>query len=52
MDWMKVVEQVFELIIYPVLGIAGSYLTYLIHQHSLSKTLMLLCNQNQVLLFV
>jgi hypothetical protein len=30
MDWMTVVEQLFELVIYPVLGIAGIYLTYLI----------------------
>ena len=30
MDWMKVLEQVFNLIIYPVLSIAGIYLTYLI----------------------
>lgn len=30
MDWMEVLEQVFELIIYPVLSIAGVYLTYLI----------------------
>jgi hypothetical protein len=30
MNWMNVLEQVFELVIYPVLGIAGIYLTYLI----------------------
>ena len=30
MDWMNVLEQVFELAIYPVLSIAGIYLTYLI----------------------
>ena len=30
MDWMEVLEQVFELIIYNVLSIAGVYLTYLI----------------------
>jgi hypothetical protein len=30
MDWMTVVEQLFELVIYPVLGITGVYLTYLI----------------------
>lgn len=30
MDWMLVLEQVFELIVYPVLSIAGIYLTYLI----------------------
>ena len=30
MDWMKVLEQIFNLVIYPVLGIAGIYLTYLI----------------------
>jgi hypothetical protein len=30
MDWINVLEQTFELIIYPVLSIAGAYLTYLI----------------------
>lgn len=30
MDWAVVLEQIFELIIYPVLSIAGIYLTYLI----------------------
>ena len=30
MDWMKVLEQIFNLIIYPVLGVTGIYLTYLI----------------------
>ena len=30
MDWMSVLEQVFELVVYPVLSIAGVYLTYLI----------------------
>ena len=30
MDWVKVLEQVFELVIYPVLSIAGIYLTFLI----------------------
>ena len=30
MDWMQVLEQVFELVVYPVLSIAGIYLTYLI----------------------
>lgn len=30
MDWMVVLEQVFELVVYPVLGIVGVYLTYLI----------------------
>lgn len=30
MDWMNIVEQVFELVVYPVLSIAGIYLTYLI----------------------
>ena len=30
MDWAKVLEQIFELIIYPVLGVTGIYLTYLI----------------------
>lgn len=30
MNWMTVLEQVFELVIYPVLSIAGVYLTYLI----------------------
>jgi hypothetical protein len=31
MDWMEVLEQVFELIVYPALGIIGAYLTYLIN---------------------
>ena len=30
MDWMGVLEQVFELVVYPVLSITGIYLTYLI----------------------
>lgn len=30
MDWASVLEQVFELIVYPVLSVAGVYLTYLI----------------------
>lgn len=30
MDWMNVLEQLFELVVYPVLSIAGVYLTYLI----------------------
>jgi hypothetical protein len=30
MDWMEVLNIVFELIVYPVIGIAGIYLTYLI----------------------
>jgi hypothetical protein len=30
MNWTEVLEQVFELIIYPILGIGGVYLTYLI----------------------
>ena len=30
MDWMNVLEQVFELVVYPVLSITGIYLTYLI----------------------
>lgn len=30
MDWMSVLEQVFELVVYPVLSITGIYLTYLI----------------------
>ena len=30
MDWMNLLEQVFELVIYPVLGTVGVYLTYLI----------------------
>ena len=30
MDWMDILEQVFELVVYPVLSIAGVYLTYLI----------------------
>lgn len=30
MDWVKVLEQIFNLVIYPVLSIAGIYLTYLI----------------------
>lgn len=30
MDWTEVLKQIFELIIYPVLGIGGLYLTFLI----------------------
>ena len=30
MDWANALEQVFELLVYPVLSIAGIYLTYLI----------------------
>lgn len=30
MDWMKVLQQVFELVVYPVLSVGGIYLTYLI----------------------
>jgi hypothetical protein len=30
MDWMNILERVFELAIFPVLSIAGVYLTYLI----------------------
>lgn len=30
MDWMSVLEQIFELVVYPVLSLAGIYLTYLI----------------------
>jgi hypothetical protein len=30
MDWMLVVEEIFKLIIFPVLSIGGIYLTYLI----------------------
>jgi hypothetical protein len=30
MDWTIVLEQVFELLVYPVISIAGVYLTYLI----------------------
>ena len=30
MDWANVLEQIFELVVYPVLSIAGIYLTYLI----------------------
>jgi hypothetical protein len=30
MDWMSVLEQVFELVVYPVLSLTGIYLTYLI----------------------
>lgn len=30
MDWMEVLNIVFELIVYPVISIAGIYLTYLI----------------------
>lgn len=30
MDWTEVLKQVFELIIFPVISIAGVYLTYLI----------------------
>jgi hypothetical protein len=30
MDWMNIVEQIFELIVYPLLGVIGVYLTYLL----------------------
>lgn len=30
MDWTLVLEQVFELVVFPVLGVLGVYLTYLI----------------------
>ena len=30
MDWMLVLEQVFKLVVFPVLSIGGVYLTYLI----------------------
>lgn len=30
MDWMLVLEQVFKLVVFPVLSIGGIYLTYLI----------------------
>ena len=30
MDWAQVLKQLFELVIYPVLGVTGIYLTYLI----------------------
>lgn len=30
MNWTNIVEQLFELVVYPILGIAGTYLTYLI----------------------
>ncbi len=30
MDWAVVLEQIFELVVYPVLSIVGIYLTYLI----------------------
>lgn len=30
MDWMNILEQVFELVVYPVLSVTGIYLTYLI----------------------
>ena len=30
MDWTNILEQIFELAIYPVIGIAGIYLTYFI----------------------
>jgi hypothetical protein len=30
MDWMNFLEQVFELVVYPVLSLAGAYLTYFI----------------------
>lgn len=30
MDWMKILQQFFELIVYPVISIGGIYLTYLI----------------------
>ena len=28
MDWMEILEHVFELIVYPMLGIVGAYLAY------------------------
>ena len=30
MDWMMIVEQLFKLIVFPILGVVGIYLTYLI----------------------
>lgn len=30
MNWMELLKQIFELVVYPVLGIGGIYLTYLI----------------------
>jgi hypothetical protein len=30
MDWMSILEQIFELVVYPVISLAGVYLTYLI----------------------
>ena len=30
MDWMEVLQQTFELLIYPVISLVGVYLTYLI----------------------
>lgn len=30
MDWTQVLKQFFELVVYPILGIGGIYLTYLI----------------------
>ena len=30
MNWMLVLEKIFELVVFPMLGIAGIYLTYLI----------------------
>lgn len=30
MNWTLVVEQLFELVVYPVLGVLGVYLTYLV----------------------
>lgn len=30
MDWAQILKQLFELVIYPVLGVTGIYLTYLI----------------------
>lgn len=30
MDWTQILKQFFELVIYPILGIGGIYLTYLI----------------------
>jgi hypothetical protein len=30
MDWMNFLEQLFELVIYPVLSLAGIYVTYLV----------------------
>ena len=30
MDWMNVLQKIFELVVYPVISIGGIYLTYLI----------------------